>query len=157
MEPRRMVLWQMRLVWFGMLTTPLFYCFIASVLAVREGVSPLDWGGFQGHAPPVQAKVLLPAAAVLVPIVLALVRVLAFGPVGGGPDAFAAAPEEGVALGRMLRRQALFLALAEVVPTLAVVHVLLWGMMPLLWLVSVEYMVVVAFCFPRMPADPSGV
>ena len=150
-----MTLWSARLIWFGVITSPLFYCFIAFIVVMQQGVSALEWGGFLGEAPPVRATVLLPACALLVPILLALLRAVVVAPVAGGTDALRPQDEPAV-LRKWLTRQLVFLGLADVLPTLAVIHVLLWGTMPLLWLVGGEYVVVMAFYFPRLPPSLSG-
>jgi hypothetical protein len=153
METQRMALWQVRLLWLGMITSPIFYCIIALIIAMQQGVSPLEWSGFQKQAPPVPGSILLPVAAFLGLVVPLLLRMLLLRSAGVGADAFAVEPEdEEEVLGRMMGRQILLMGLADVLPTLAMIYVLLWGMMPVLWVVVGEYVVTMAFCFPRLPA-----
>ena len=47
----------------------------------------------------------------------------------------------------------MFSVLGEGLPLLALLYVVLWGAMPLLWLVAAEYVVMMAFYFPRLPHD----
>jgi hypothetical protein len=156
-EPRPMRLWQTRLIWFGMITSPIFYCFIAFIAGMQEGASPLEWDGVLKGTPPVRASVLLPACALLVPVLIGALRAIVVRPVADGPDPLSGGPrDEEAVLQRWMLRNIVFFALAEAVPVLAVIYVLLWGTAPVLWLVSAEYMVLMAFYFPRLPAGLSG-
>lgn len=99
----------------------------------------------------------LGAYAFVAPVVLIVLRAFVVGPVDGGAGPVDVQPQdEGVAVQTWLSRQVLFFAFADALPLVAFFQVLVWGSMPLLWLVSAEYVLVMLFYFPHLPAGLSG-
>jgi len=158
MEAEHGALWKARIVWLAVVLAAPIYCAVVLLLARQHGGPVIDWPGLMGGAAPAGGFGVLAPYAFMAPLMLLILRSAIVGPPGGMAAPIGAQPDpqdEAAVMRDWLRRQVLFLVLADALPVLVLLRVLVWGSVPLLWLVSAEYVVVMLFYFPRRPAGLS--
>ncbi len=137
-----------RLLHAGCALVALWYCVIGAVLALMRHVPLLKWEGMLGQPLPVPKAVLYVAGALLTPLLLALLRAVT----GSGRPAYEEGSREPVsdqAFGRWMNRQMLLYFFADTPATAALLVVVLFGAMPLLWIVSAETALMLLFYMPK--------
>ncbi|MFW6189765.1 MAG: hypothetical protein ACOC7T_04950 [Planctomycetota bacterium] len=134
-----------RLAWGVVAASGIVLSLVATILPLMENSSPLDWNGLMGVHLPVGRSVLMVAGGIVTPVVVLILRA-----VTGGLAPPSSRDETSPRPSREWLRSALFfLACVDAIPTAAFVAALIFGTVPLLWLVTGEVFVMLMFYMPR--------
>ncbi len=135
-----------RLIWAAVAFGPILYVAVVTFLASRGTEDLLAWRGFVG--PPVPMGGLLAAAigAVVAPVVIVAARAFIDRRLNEVPQ------EQDVCVSvanGWMQRQLVFLMIADLPCTGALFYTIMWGTVPLLWVVAAETVLLMLFYLPR--------
>lgn len=141
---------RVRLIWAATAAAPVFYCVVTVYIASTDGGELLEWRGLLDPDLPFGLPAPIAVGAVLTPVWIVLARSLT-GVRQAAGDAPAAPPEnDEPSLDQWLRREMVFMAVAELPAVAALVFVVACGHLPVLWTVSAATVFMFAVFFPSV-------